>query len=35
MKKYDFFKGGVNDLAADVSQTYINKYYNLWMSKYK
>lgn len=29
MKKYDFFKGGVNDLAADVSQTYINKYYNL------
>lgn len=29
MKKYDFFKSGVNELAADVSRTYINKYYNL------
>ena len=35
MKKYDFFKSGVNELESDVKQTYINKYYNLWMSKYK
>ena len=42
--KYQFFKhrgeegvgqAGVLDLEAKIRQTYINKYYNIWMSKFK
>ena len=43
-KKYQFFKArgesdvsqaGVIELESKIRQTYINKYYNIWMSKFK